>query len=230
MEFAGKKHLFSNRPHIKIISFKELSKDKKYLTNPRPFIWGVDDSVLLNNLKTECLLQCKTGKPFFIAALTVNTHFPNGYLPPGANAKKEYSYPEVVKYTDRQLANFVKWVKEQSFANDTTLIIVGDHLSMPTSLTPGLEKYGKSTYPSKRKTYNCFINSVPIPEKRSGRFFSTFDLMPTILHAAGAEWGSDRLHLGVSLFGKTPTLLEKYGIKQYETESLKFSKKYLQLF
>ena len=31
-------------------------------------------------------------------------------------------------------------------------------------------------------------------------------------------------------FGKTPTLLEKYGVKQYENESVKFSQKYLQLF
>ena len=231
MEFAGKKYLFEDKPQIKVISFDQLCKDGKYVSNAEPFEWGVDDAVLFDNMKKECLLLAEQQKPFFMAALTLNTHGPNGYLHP---ENKNYSgdfFAEVLRITDKRIIDFVNWVKLQKFAADTTIILVSDHLAMNNSFMDELRRYGgEGVYSNKRRTYNCFINPCMQPQKRTDRLFAAFDLMPTVLHAAVAEWDSDRLHFGVSLFGKAPTVLEKYGIGTYEKESLKRSGKYMQLF
>ena len=131
---------------------------------------------------------------------------------------------------DKRICDLVKYIQEQKYAENTTIIIVGDHISMSNQLRNELDKYNGEGGPcGRRRAYNCFINPARKRENSSERKYSAFDLMPTILHAMGAEWGSDRMNLGVSLFGNTPTLLEKYGIEQYQKQSLMYSPKYVEL-
>ena len=230
MEFAGKEYLFEDHPGVKIVAFDELSGEDDYISNRAPFEWGVDDGVLFKKIKEECLRLSEQNQPFFLVALTLDTHGPNGYLPPEHLQKEKDFFAEVLRVADYRISNLINWIKSQSFAENTTIIIVSDHLAMSNSFMSKLRKFSDDVLCEKRKTYNCFINSAVHPKKKDGRLFAAFDLMPTILHAAGAQWGSNRLHLGVSLFGDTPTILEKYGIEYYEKESLKRSDKYLKMF
>lgn len=62
--------------------------------------------------------------------LTANTHHIDGYLEKEAPEKYQEQYENVYAYTAVQLVDFVSWLKEQSFYEDTSIIISGDHLSM----------------------------------------------------------------------------------------------------
>lgn len=230
MSFAGKSNLFINLPEVNIISYDQLCKDPVFQKNTKPFSWGVDDEVLFRHLYKETE-RCAAGdKPFFISLLTLDTHEPNGYIPPDRFSEEDSFYAQVMKNADRRISEFVKWVSRQEFAKDTTLIIVGDHLAMKNEFLSSLRKFnGGNIINGKRRAYNCFINPAKNPAKSENRIFSAFDLMPTILHAAGAEWGTDKMNLGVSVFGEIPTLLEKNGIGWYETHSRRFQKKYIDL-
>lgn len=228
--FSGKNQLFINLPEVKVTGYTQLSQDPAYRAASKHFEWGVDDEILFANLQRECTRLANDERPFFLAVLTLDTHFPNGFLRDASKVGENEYFAEVLRLTDNRICDFVNWVKKQKFAENTTVIIVGDHLAMDNDMIKKLNAFnGSDQIAGKRKTYNCFINPTRMPVKSDNRIFTAFDLMPTILHAAGAEWGSDRLHCGVSLFGNTPTLMEKYGIGYYEKESLKKSDKYISI-
>jgi phosphoglycerol transferase len=230
MSFANKKNLFIPTPEVKIISYEQLKDNPIFKANKKPFEWGVDDEVLFAHLYKETLQLAKKDKPFFLSLLTLDTHFPTGYLPPKYNVTLEEYYPKVLELTDKRITQFAHWLQQQPFGKNTTLIIVGDHLTMPNQLHNQLTKFnGQDPICGKRTTYNCFINSAITPSKKTNRIFAAFDLTPTILHAAGANWGSNKFNLGVSLFGKSKTLLEEKGIPWYEEHSLRYQKEYIDM-
>ncbi|MBR7107488.1 MAG: sulfatase-like hydrolase/transferase [Lentisphaeria bacterium] len=233
ISFSGKDRLFASLPQVKVTAFEQLSQDEVYKRNTMPFSWGVDDEVMFRSLRAECARMADARQPFFIAALTLDTHEPMGYLPPDKEGNHNKIGGErfqlALKRLDDRCAAFVEWVRSQEFGKDTVVIIVGDHLNMVNQLGERWKSYGTSPDAmKKRSAYNCFIGlakSGSLPE----RPWATFDLMPTVLHAAGARWEGDRMNLGVSLFGTTPTLMEKYGVKYCDREFLKRSDKYMEL-
>ena len=233
INFSGKDRLFASLPQVKVTAFEQLSRDPVYKSNAMPFSWGVDDEVMFRSLRAECARMAEARQPFFIAALTLDTHEPMGYLPPDSEGNHNKIGGErfqlALKRLDDRCAAFVEWVKSQEFGKDTVVIIVGDHLNMVNQLGARWKSYGTSPDAmKKRSAYNCFIG---LPESGSppARSWATFDLMPTVLHAAGARWEGDRMNLGVSLFGTTPTLMEKYGVEHCDREFLKRSDKYMEL-
>ena len=105
------------------------------------------------------------------------------------------------------VAEFVGWLQEQPFADNTTIVLTGDHLGMQTSYYDNI-----ITQPDYQRTvYNVFINSAVKPVTSTGRLFSSFDMYPTTLAAMGVKIDGDKLALGTNLFSDSETLVEKYG-------------------
>ncbi len=67
----------------------------------------------------------------------------------------ENQYPEqyanAIVCASKQARNFVEWVKEQKWYENTTIVIVGDHTSMNKYFWDDIGNY-------ERTIYNCFIN------------------------------------------------------------------------
>lgn len=184
--------------------------------------WGFADSQLFTWAKEEITKLAQKNEPFSFTFLTVNTHFPDGYLEEGVNELYPTQYENVLAHSAQQVAEFVNWFKEQEFSERTTLVIIGDHESMQQE-----EYFHARVSPDyERTTYNVFINSLIEPIQSNNRQFSIFDMYPTMLASIGVQIEGDRLGLGTNLFSERPTIIEELGIDYVRDELEKQSNFY----
>ena len=134
-------------------------------------------------------------------------------------------YENVVACASKQINDFVSWVKQQDFYEDTVIVIAGDHLSMNAAY---FEDNMAADF--ERHIYNCFINSFAEPKNTKNRIFTPMDMFPTTLAAMGCEIEGDRLGLGVNLFSSKKTIAERIGIEKFNTELSKHSEYYISRF
>ena len=210
--FGGRKLFMEDHGNVAMEDFSYWKRKGKF---PRNYWvnWGFEDEKLFLYAKEELENLDKAGKPFNLTLLTVDTHFPNGYV--CRLCKREHpknQYADVYQCTSRQVSEFVRWVQQQPFYENTTIVISGDHPTMDHDFCNDVEK----SY--QRKVYTAYLNAVPSVEENKYREYSTFDAFPTTLAAMGIEIPGDRLGLGSNLFSKTPTLLEDYGLKHVKKE------------
>jgi phosphoglycerol transferase len=125
--------------------------------------------------------------------------------------------------SSRQVKLFVDWCKDQPWYENTTIVIVGDHLTMDVDMGERMDENGY-----KRGVYNCIINgAIDIPEEKTkNKPFTTFDLFPTTLAAMGYKIDGNRLALGTNLYSDEKTLLEKHSLDYINSELAKVSKFY----
>ena len=187
--------------------------------------WGYEDQKLFANAQEKLTELSSKDEPFNFTMLTVDTHFEDGYVCEQCqNEFGDNQYANVMACSSRQVDAFVKWIQQQPFYENTTIVISGDHLTMDSDFCNDVsEDY-------ERSVYNVFIN---LPEgldtsfeKTHNREFATLDMFPTTLAAMGVTIEGDRLALGVNLFSDEQTLTEQYGRKGLDKELIKKSKFY----
>ena len=206
-EFGGRDKLLEQHGGYHILDYHYAKEVGKIPENYQVW-WGYEDKKMFAYAQEEALRLAEQDAPFNLSLLTVDTHFPDGHLDPSCPTPYERQYDNVFACGSAQAAEFIEWVQAQPFADDTTIIVVGDHLGMQKAYYDEF-----ITTPSyKRTTYNAFINAAATPERTQSRQFAAFDMYPTTLAALGATIEGDRLALGVNLFAPNkPTLLEQYG-------------------
>lgn len=172
--------------------------------------WGFEDQKLFEYAKEELLKLAQKDAPFNFSLLTVDTHTGGGYVCDLCPDIYEDDYYNVWRCESKQVYDFVEWIKQQDFYENTTIYIAGDHCSMEAGFL-GEYKYDKYHGATDRKVYNAFVNSAVDPIKMKNRKFTTLDLFPTVLASIGVEIEGDRLGLGTNLFSEKATLAEEYG-------------------
>ena len=194
------------------------AKEKKKIAEDYYVWWGYEDSKLFEYAKEEITNLATGEQPFNFTMLTTNTHFTDGYLEDTCKDKYHNAYYNAVYCSSLQIAEFITWLEEQPFYENTTIVLVGEHVSMQ-----------ENAYPSntKRRIYNLFINSAITEGKFTNREFSTMDLYPTTLASLGVEIEGNRLALGTNLFSDKKTLIEEKSYKTFEKEIAKHSKFYV---
>lgn len=183
--------------------------------------WGMEDKYLYEYAKQELTEISKSDRPFAFTMLTVDTHHVGGYKCELCGDEYSENYENVFSCASKQAAEFVEWLSEQDFFENTTIVITGDHCSMDAEY---MSRNISDDY--ERRIYNCFINSAAEPVKEKERVFSQFDMFPTTLAAMGVKIEGDRLGLGVNLFSKSKTLAEKYGFEVFNEYLQQKSKMY----
>ena len=179
--------------------------------------WGYEDRKLFEYAREEALELAAGAEPFQLVLQTMDTHFEDGYVCP--ECTKEFKgniYANVMKCESRQVTEFVRWLQQQDFYENTTIIITGDHPTMDKNFTKDVpESY-------QRKTYTCIINPADAADTANKgnekRVFSTMDLFPTALAALGVTIEGDRLGLGTNLYSDQKTLTEQMELSQLEEE------------
>lgn len=187
--------------------------------------WGMEDKYLYSYAKQELAEIAKRGQPFSFTMLTADTHFPQGYVCELCENKFENQYENVISCATHQLYDFIEWIKEQPFYENTTIVVVGDHATMDNEYMMSIN-IDNST----RRIYNCFINSAATPTNNKNRTFTAVDMFPSTLAAIGCSIEGERLGLGTNLFANTPTLTEKYPFQYFEEEVSKESDFYYDTF
>lgn len=177
--------------------------------------WGYEDEKLFSYAKNTLKELSEGSQPFNLTMLTVDTHAEDGYVCDLCkNAFGDNQYANVVACSSRQVYDFVRWVQQQDFYENTTIILSGDHTTMDSDFC---EDISPDDY--QRKTFVCVINPGAEKEKPEWeRQFSTLDMFPTTLASLGAQIQGDKLGLGVNLFSSRETLTESYGQERMQTE------------
>ena len=141
---------------------------------------------------------------------------PNGFIGNYYETKYKSQYENVYATESRLIYDFVNWVKQQDFYDNTTIVIVGDHISMQTAF---FRKRGAKD----RYVYNCIINPAVKTNRNKNRIITALDIYPTTVSAIGGIIDGDRLGLGSNLFSNKKTLAEEYGVKYLDKELQKRS-------
>ena len=215
-KFGNRGTYFKNHGNYQIYDLNT-AKEKKKIDKDYHVWWGYEDSKLFEFAKEEINNLAKEDKPFNFTMLTTDTHHVGGYLEKDCKKKYQEKYDNAIYCSASQVKEFVSWIQKQDFYEDTTIVIVGDHISMQPNLYPR---------DTKRRIYNLFINSSVEEKNTTNRVFNTMDFFPTTIASLGAEIEGDRLGLGTNLYSNKKTLLEEYGYKEYTKEIKKNSKYY----
>ena len=218
--FGGRKDYFTIHGNYEIFDFYTAIEEGK-MTEEDKVWWGFDDDDLFKWAKEEILELAEQDEPFNFIMLTADTHFVDGYLSENAGNQFETQYENVFAYSSKCVYEFVEWIQEQDFYENTTIVIVGDHIGMQTEF---YEEHLEEEYT--RTIYNVFINSAIQEANSQNRQFSTLDIFPTVLASIGVEIEGERLGLGTNLFSGEQTLIEKYGYEFVNEELAKRSNYY----
>lgn len=214
--FAGTKNFYSQHGNYNIVDYNEIKKQKRIPDDYCQY-WGIEDKKILEFAKEDILKLASTNKPFNMEIVTIDPHAPVGCVCAQCPTTYSSDYANVIACQSKQVFDFVEWVKQQSFYQNTTIIITGDHTSMSTTFFENLPKEYLRT------PYNVIVNSKNIANKNKNRIFSSVDWYPTILASVGATIKGDRLGLGTNLFSDKKTLLEELGFDMVNTEVQKTS-------
>lgn len=185
--------------------------------------WGFEDERLYNFAREEILRVAAGDRPFAVTITSIDTHFTDGYRCHLCGSEFSTQYDNVIRCADNQIRDFVEWIQQQDFYDNTTVIIVGDH---PTMDSKYFRKLAKGNRNYQRRTYTLILNSAQEFALGKNRSYCAFDMFPTTLAALGFEISGNRLGLGVNLYSEEPTLIEQMGLKKLNKELVKHSKYY----
>ncbi len=210
-EFGGVKDYYTRHGNFKIIDYHSLDDNHLELDANEKNGWGFSDNYLFEIAKKRIKELSKNDQLFNLNLVTIDTHFPDGYLYDYSVRNYGTQYENVYATTSKLIYDFIEWLKEQDIYDNTTIVVMGDHLSMQTN-------YFDSRGIEERYVYCCYINSAVKPEKNNNRVYTALDTYPSIVAAIGGKIEGERLGLGVNLFSADKTLSERYGVKKVESE------------
>ena len=217
-DFGGRKKYFVQHGNYQIFDYY-YAIDDGFIDSNYFVWWGYEDRKLFSYAQEKLLEISKNDEPFNFTMLTVDTHFVDGYVDDSCDLKFDNAYANAFYCSDSKIYNFVEWIKQQDFYENTTIVIVGDHLTMQEGFYPNNDT-------NSRYVYNAFINSSVDTNDTKNREFSHFDIYPTTLAAMGAKIDGNKLGLGVNLFSNEKTLVEKLGFDKVNESILGKSKYY----
>lgn len=188
--------------------------------------WGFEDQKLYEFAQTDLIELSKSDKPFLYTISTNNTHRTDGYTDPACSFDYEYPMMNAIACADQQLSEFLTWVMKQPFYENTTVVIVGDHIAHSEAYTETLQPQ------EDRRIFNLILNanSPYDTAPQQNRQFWAGDMFPTVLSSLGVHIEGEQLGLGVNLFSKKPTLIETYGQAEFSDKLAKNSKFYTEHF
>lgn len=211
--FGGRRLYFTEHGNYDIVDYQYVVENG-WIPEDYYVWWGYEDAYLFEFAKEQLLDLASQEEPFNLTMLTVDTHFEDGYVCEKCeDTHGDDQYANVMACSSEQIEEFIQWVQEQDFYENTTIVLAGDHLTMDSDFCEDV------SYDYERKTYVSYINSAAQPEMNTSRTYTTFDHFPTTLAALGAQIEGNRLGLGTNLFSTEETLVERYGI-DYENQEL----------
>lgn len=216
--FGGRKLYFKDHGDYDIIDYNYAVETGMIPSDYRVW-WGYEDQKLFAFAKEKIMELANQDTPFNLTLLTVDTHFEDGYLCKLCqDSFGEDQYSNVMACSSRQVSEFVEWVQQQDFYENTTIVLVGDHPTMDKDFCEDVDKEYV------RRVYTVYINPAAEVQTEIDRVYTTFDTFPTTLAALGVSIEGERLGLGTNLFSTSQTLTERFDISTIKKEISKKSK------
>lgn len=198
VEFSGAKNLFTNHAPSADIRGWEYFESHNI---PVRGEWGMRDKDLYGQAQGVLEDLGQKEQPFFMIIQTLDTH---SYAISYGDYPKPYRDDrDSFIAADHMALEFLDWLKQQPFYENTTILIQGDHLYMR-------DKLGTVFLPKHRTIYNTFVNTTQkaMPTEREA---TMLDMGVSLLDAIGVKLPKKGFGLGRSIFSPEPTLVEAYG-------------------
>lgn len=226
VRFGGTDKFLKQHGHYELFDYVRAKKSGR-IPQDYEVWWGMEDEKLYAWAKEELTELSKSDQPFNFTMATMDTHHVGGYLSPNAPTPYGDQYANVWAFSSTQVNEFVEWIKQQDFYENTTIVICGDHCSMDPNFFADF-KYDKHRGETVRAVYNVYINSAVDKRKAKihDRKFTTMDFFPTTVAALGIRIEGDRLGIGTNLFSEKMTLSEELGYRKFFAELNKKSSFY----
>ena len=156
----------------------------------------------------KLLLNDLQDTSFSLTIATIETHFPHGFYDENCIEKPiddtdESIFRATLRCSSREINEFVEFVKRQPYADNTEIVIVGDHLFKGNLVV--------KKFAGERNWLTIFINPVSSASLNSHRYFASIDIAPTILESLGMKLPNNKMAFGTSLWSSKRTLLETVG-------------------
>ena len=219
VKFGGRENYFSQHGNYQFLDWVR-AQELGLIPQGYKETWGFEDQKLFQFARDKVTELAASDKPFNLTVLTVDTHKPKGYQCPLCQNQFETQYENVLACSSRQVYDFVTWLQEQDFYDNTTVILCGDHTTMAKWFIDS-----KIPQDYMRSTYQVILNAAATPVQTENRQFTNMDMFPTTLAALGCEIEGERLGIGTNLFSSQPTLLEEVGYDRMN-EELEYGSKY----
>lgn len=219
MAFAGRDKYFSQHGDYDIVDY-DTAKERNWIPQDYRVWWGYEDEKLLTRAKEVVTDLSNESQPFNFTLLTADTHFEDGLMTDKTPKLFDDKYSNVIHYSDQLISQFIDWAKQQPFYENTTIVVVGDHLTMDKNFFDNTP----DTY--ERTVFNLFDNPAVKGSNLKNRLFNTMDLFPTTLASLGVTIDGNRLGLGTNLFSNKATLMEELGADTFNLEVSKRSSYY----
>lgn len=217
-QFGGRKLYFQEHGNYEMEDYS-YAIENGLIPSDYKVWWGYEDQKLFEFAKEKLLQLSQGDEPFNLTMLTVDTHFEDGYVCEQCPTEYDTQYSNVMACSSRQVGEFLKWIQQQDFYENTTIVISGDHPTMDSDYCAEIDQEGNYD----RRVFTAYINAAAYAQDQQERTYSTFDNFPTTLAALGVQIDGDRLGLGTNLFSGTKTLLEKFGNSKVNAELKKKS-------
>ena len=205
-QFGGRKLYFQEHGNYEMEDYS-YAIENGLIPSDYKVWWGYEDQKLFEFAKEKLLQLSQGDEPFNLTMLTVDTHFEDGYVCEQCPTEYDTQYSNVMACSSRQVGEFLKWIQQQDFYENTTIVISGDHPTMDSDYCAEIDQEGNYD----RRVFTAYINAAAYAQDQQERTYSTFDNFPTTLAALGVQIDGDRLGLGTNLFSGTKTLLEEFG-------------------
>lgn len=225
-KFGGLDFYFGNHGCESIMDYRWALKEGKIPPDYKVW-WGYEDEKLYEFAKEELTNLGESGQPFSFIMETADTHRPGGFVTEDTPQPYPSSYANAVAHSTSETVKFVRWIQQQPFYDNTTIVMIGDHISMETDF---FEFYGfDDSY--HRTQFNLILNPDPsvakLAESRQrNRLYANYDMFPTMLAGIGVKFDGNRLGVGTNLFSNKDTLFEEYGVDFVNNEMEKKSEIY----
>lgn len=217
-QFGGRKLYFQEHGNYEMEDYS-YAIENGLIPSDYKVWWGYEDQKLFEFAKEKILQLSQGDEPFNLTMLTVDTHFEDGYVCEQCPTEYDTQYSNVMACSSRQVGEFLKWIQQQDFYENTTIVISGDHPTMDSDYCAEIDQEGNYD----RRVFTAYINAAAYAQDQQERTYSTFDNFPTTLAALGVQIDGDRLGLGTNLFSGTKTLLEEFGNSKVNAELKKKS-------
>ena len=217
-QFGGRKLYFQEHGNYEMEDYN-YAIENGLIPSDYKVWWGYEDQKLFEFAKEKLLQLSQEDEPFNLTMLTVDTHFEDGYVCEQCPTEYDTQYSNVMACSSKQVDEFVKWIQQQDFYENTTIVISGDHPTMDSDYCAEIDQEGNYD----RRVFTAYINAAAYAQDQQERTYSTFDNFPTTLAALGVQIDGDRLGLGTNLFSGKQTLLEEFGKSKVNAELKKKS-------
>lgn len=189
LDFAGKGKFLRTHGYDSIIGRAEWIERGEFKVDG----WGLADDRLIANAKKEIDRLEQQGRPYNLTLLTLDTHGPDGSINQTCKNRGAKTYKDIVSCTADIVGSLIQYIKQRGYADNTDVVVIGDHLSMQTPISALLES------DASRSIFNRFYSTNYFAKNRNT--IMHYDLLPTMLYMLGFRFPYNRLGLGASAFG-----------------------------